>query len=257
VEFFLLILSYLISSVCIGDGDTQPEDTINGFLMNMNKQVEYFNKAVQKNGKLKNGFHAVGLSQGNLLVRGYIEKYNSPRVDSFLSIHGPLAGVGSLPRCNPRGFAGALCKKVTDLVGDVAYSSTIQNMVAQANYLKDPFEISLYKKENIFLPFLNNEVEHADSQKYKDNFKSLNKLILVKALDDTMIFPRESEWFGYYKNGDDKIAMPYNMTDAYINDLFGLRSLDEENKIKFDTSAGDHLQFNLDDLKRYIKILLE
>ena len=38
--------------------------------------------------KLANGFNAFGLSQGNNLIRGYIQKYNDPPCHTFMSICG-------------------------------------------------------------------------------------------------------------------------------------------------------------------------
>mmetsp|Transcript_7481 Transcript_7481/g.12006 ORF Transcript_7481/g.12006 Transcript_7481/m.12006 type:complete len:338 (-) Transcript_7481:3378-4391(-) len=235
-------------STCIGDGDSQATDTVNGFLSNMIKEVEFFAKKVRKNPKLKNGFNGVGLSQGNLVIRGYIEMYNDPPVKRFISIHGPMQGAASLPQCDPEGFAKALCDKVTNLVGDVAYTSFIQHLVAQANYLKDPTEMDQYLKHNIFLPKLNNEVEHEDSQKYKENFASLEKLALVQAEDDTMIFPKESEWFGHFADGGFETVLAYNETDAYKTDAFGLKTLINSGRVLFKTSKGNHLRFTLDDL---------
>lgn len=38
-------------------------------------------------------------------------------------------------------------------------------------------------------------------QRYRDNLKALQKLVLVKFNNDTMVQPRETEWFGFYKPG--------------------------------------------------------
>lgn len=63
----------------------------------LDTQVESFKKAVTSDPKLKDGFNAVGLSQGNLVVRGYIQKYNNPPVKNFISICGPHGGIGTCP----------------------------------------------------------------------------------------------------------------------------------------------------------------
>mmetsp|Transcript_7856 Transcript_7856/g.15610 ORF Transcript_7856/g.15610 Transcript_7856/m.15610 type:complete len:331 (-) Transcript_7856:431-1423(-) len=246
-----------VYSTCIAEGSNQPEDTTNGFFMNMNKQVDYFAKQVKADENLQQGFSAVGLSQGNLVIRGYIEKYNDPPVIGFLSINGPLAGTASLPRCNPDGWVGYLCKKATDLVGDAAYTSVIQEHVAQANFLKVPGELDAYLKVNPFLPYLNNEIEHADSKKFRDNFASISKLVLVKADSDTMIFPRETAWFAYFDNDHFGRVLPMNETQAYTTNAFGLRSLAESNRIVFRSSPGDHLDFSLRDLQAWLKDLYE
>merc|ERR1711907_428651 len=62
----------------------QLTDTIDGFLLNMDKSVEAFKKRVDADPKLKNGFDAFGLSQGNNVIRGYITKYNNPPVRNFM-----------------------------------------------------------------------------------------------------------------------------------------------------------------------------
>jgi len=61
------------------------------------KQVEAFKTEVQADPKLKGGFNAVGLSQGNLVIRAYIQLYNDPPVKTYLSMCGPHGGVGTCP----------------------------------------------------------------------------------------------------------------------------------------------------------------
>jgi palmitoyl-protein thioesterase len=75
------------------------------------------------------------------------------------------------------------------LLGDAAYLSLAQNVLAQANYFRDPKRIDAYLKGNIWLPKVNNEVE--PNLNYTSNFESLTQLICVKALADTMVWPNE------------------------------------------------------------------
>ena len=63
-------------SVCIPTGDSRISDTINGFLLNMDASVDVFAEKVRADPNLANGFNAFGLSQGNNVIRGYIQKYN-------------------------------------------------------------------------------------------------------------------------------------------------------------------------------------
>ena len=99
-------------------GDTNLEDIMNGFLMNLDDQVDYFANVVQNDVHLTKGFNAVGYSQGNLVIRGYIERYNNPPVLNFISMHGPLAGVGSFPGCP---VDKAFCRAFAELLGALAY----------------------------------------------------------------------------------------------------------------------------------------
>jgi palmitoyl-protein thioesterase len=61
-------------STCIPTGTSRIKDTINGFLLNMDASVDVFAEGVKADENLKDGFNAFGLSQGNNLIRGYIQK---------------------------------------------------------------------------------------------------------------------------------------------------------------------------------------
>ena len=63
-----------VYSVCIPTGKDQSEDTTNGYLLNMDASVDVFAESVKADPKLKGGFHAIGLSQGNNVIRGYITR---------------------------------------------------------------------------------------------------------------------------------------------------------------------------------------
>merc|ERR1712147_452989 len=115
-------------SVCIPTGSTLDSDTNNGFFMTMNKNVDVFAEAVKKDAKLAGGFNAVGFSQGNSVIRGYIQKYNDPPVSTCLSVHGTVVGVASFPKCYPSGLLGPVCKLISRfLVGPIAYTEFVQN----------------------------------------------------------------------------------------------------------------------------------
>ncbi len=123
-----------VYSTCIPTGGNWIEDTINGFLMNMDRSVDVFAEAVRADPKLSAGFSAIGLSQGNNLVRGYIQKYNDPPVHAFLSICGINAGVAGFPRCPPSApLIGGICTAITELLGDFAYIPFVQEHLFQAN----------------------------------------------------------------------------------------------------------------------------
>ena len=50
-------------------------------------------------------------------------------------------------------------------------------------------------------PSSHSQVSGKQNATYKQNFQSLEKLVLVMAEDDTMVHPKESEHFGYFKDG--------------------------------------------------------
>ena len=121
-------------SVCVPTGN-RLTDTTNGFFMTMDENVDVFASKILKDPKLKNGFNCVGFSQGNSLCRGYIQKYNGvgefPPVQNFLSVHGTVSGVAGFPNCDPDGLLGPVCKQISHLCGDLAYTSLTQKLLFQ------------------------------------------------------------------------------------------------------------------------------
>lgn len=105
-----------------------------------------------------------------------------------------------------------------------------------------------YLGQNTFLPYLNNEIPGKHNATYTSNFRSLEKVLLGMALNDTVVYPHESEQFGGYAftDGDKDTKTVYTMREwsQYKNDAFGLRTLDEAGKISFAQFQGDHLRFS-------------
>jgi len=71
--------------------------------------------------------------------------------------------------------------------------------------------------------------------------------MLVMFTADTMVYPKESEWFQTL-DSKDKNVVPLEDSDFYKNDLIGLKSLNEAKKVQFISIDGDHLQFSKDDI---------
>jgi len=245
-------------SVCIPTGADQSSDSNNGFFMTMNDNVDVFAKAIQKDPKLANGFNAVGFSQGNSVIRGYIQKYNNPPVSTFLSVHGTVVGVASFPKCNPSGLLGPVCKLISKLlVGPIAYTELVQKRLFQADYFRAPNAVasSEYKKNSEIAQW-NNEGDKVDPT-INVNFAKTKRFAMVKAMKDSMVYPNDGEWWGAFA-ADGKTRLAMNETDWYKKDLFGLKTADEAGKIVYDSSPGDHLQFTETELFGWVdKFFLE
>jgi len=235
-------------------GNSIIADQTNGFLMIMDKQVDYFAQVIQNDTNLEHGFNAIGYSQGNLLIRGYIERYNNPPVHNFVSIHGPMMGVASLPQCNT---TSAICKAVDEiLIGHAVYDSFVQNHLAQANYYRDPKKLDTYRKQGLFLNDINNEKEgRTPNDGYKTRLNQLKKLALVKALGDTMVWPNDSEWFGFFKDGSTKEKFTGKGDDGpwVTEDWYGFKELVSSGKVDYLTTPDNHLQFPLSFLDQMVQ----
>ena len=119
----------------------------------------------------------------------------------------------------------------------VCYNKAGQ-LISGCNYWNDPNQHELYLSKNVYLPFLNNEIKHENSSKYKENFSNLSRLVLIGGPDDHVIQPWQSAQYSFW---DEELnVVPYNQLGYYTDDLFGLRALDEQGKITFCTFPGVH-----------------
>ena len=236
-------------SVCVPTGDTRIEDTENGFFLSMDNNVDVFAAKIRADANLKGGFNAVGFSQGNSLIRGYIQKYNDPPVSTFLSVHGTVMGVAGFPQCDPEhGVFSPLCAVVDEILGEGAYTEYVQNDLFQAGYYRDPMRTnsSAYKKRSQLAQW-NNEGE-TFNQTFKDNFISVKRYAMIKAMGDTMVFPNEGEWWGEFQPGTFHTVLNMTETDMYKRDTFGLKTVHEAGKIIFNHTDKNHLEFTNEQL---------
>lgn len=236
-------------AVCVPGGNNDISDTLSGFLVNMNKNVDIFAEKVRADPKLAGGFNAIGLSQGNSVIRGYLERYNNPPIQNILHVHGTVMGVSGFPNCNPAGILSPVCDALDEVLGSLAYVEAIQEILFQSNYFRDPMRLNetQYLKNSQIAQWNN---EHNDNSTLTKNFASVTSLNMVKALKDTMVFPNEGEWWGEFEPGQFKSVLKMANTPLYGK--FGLSSLDLAKKIQFTSTTGGHLEFTVAELQAWI-----
>lgn len=166
-------------------------------------------------------------------------------------------GVYGLPKCI--GVNHTICEEIRRLLDVGAYVKQIQENLVQAEYWQDPFNHDEYVAKNVFLADINNEGTNKNAT-YKQNLVTLDQFVMVKFLRDSMVQPRDSEWFAFYDEGQDKtVHTLQNSTvcwsaflrarcvhmfwQLYTEDWIGMRTLDEAGKLLFLSVDGDHLQF--------------
>jgi palmitoyl-protein thioesterase len=251
---------------CIPTGKNQHEDTTNGYFLNMDASVDIFADTIGTDPQLAGGFHAIGFSQGNNIIRGYIARYNDPPVDTFLSVNGVNGGVGAVPHCRPKDESSGvqeqaqvagICELLMEQASNRAYTEWTQEHSFQANYWRDPRPVEKGAYEQYSqLARWNNEGDPIN-QTLKDNYAKTNNFVWVMATEDTMVWPKEGEHWGAPDPKDpfDHI-LPMNETEWYIQDLFGLKTAQEAGKNNFESFDGDHLQFKMEDFDRWVQIYL-
>jgi len=226
-----------ILNVVIGD-----DYNLNSLLIGMNLQVEWFANVVMSDPNLANGFNFIGHSQGALIGRAYVERFNNPAVKTFVSWAGPQDGVFGVPDFNdwcPDEVCPLLNEIFDYCVEDPNYAGLIQDFMSFAGYWKDPTHYDVYLATNNFLADINNERNITNST-YKENWSSLEKLLLIYSSDDHIVVPESSPWFQFFTIGQDIEVSSFNQTDQYSEDLIGLRTLYESNKIIFGTVPCSH-----------------
>lgn len=254
---------------CIPTGSTQHTDTMNGFFLNMDASVDIFASQIQSIPQFKDGFNAIGLSQGNNIIRGYIAKYNDPPVNTFISANGVNGGTGAVPYCIPKvsstkvtktssdAFSsGRICNGLMEVASKRAYSTFAQTHSFQANYWRDPRPqakeaYATYSQ----LAQWNNEGRVYNST-LNENYAKTQKFVWVMALQDEMVWPKEGEQWGapnplHPFDGENNI-LDREETEWFVKDLFGLKTAEEAGKNHYESFDGPHLGFSTDDINGWV-----
>lgn len=112
-----------------------------------------------------------------------------------------------------------------------------------------------YRRVSVFLADINQE--RTFNEQYKTNLLKIRNLVLVKFLQDTVVIPRDSEHFAFYAENDTSRIIPLQESGLYTKDLLGLKTLDQQSRLKFLETPGDHLRFTdqwfIDNIIPYLK----
>uniref|UniRef100_A0A8C2NAH7 palmitoyl-CoA hydrolase n=1 Tax=Capra hircus TaxID=9925 RepID=A0A8C2NAH7_CAPHI len=149
-------------------------------------------------------------------------------------------GVFGLPRCP--GESSHICDFIRKTLNAGAYNKAIQERLVQAEYWHDPIKEDIYRNHSIFLADINQE--RGVNESYKKNLMALKKFVMVKFLNDSIVDPVDSEWFGFYRSGQAKETIPLQESTLYTQDRLGLKAMDKAGQLVFLALEGDHLQLS-------------
>ena len=142
-------------------GQSPNEDTLNGFFMPVNHQIEMACDLIAKDPLIgKQGYHAMGFSQGGQFLRGVAQKCPQG-MKTLISFGGQHQGIYGLPKC-----AGThlICDYVRRLLNYGAYTSWIQDKLVQAQYWHDPLDEEEYRAKSLFIGDINNDKDLKNSR---------------------------------------------------------------------------------------------
>ena len=175
---------------------------------------------------LKSGFNFIGMSQGGLLARGYVERCNAYPVINIITLVSPHGGV----------YLKA--EKVN------MYGEFIQDHLSISGYWRNPLQLDRYFTQCKYLPFLNNEnilnVHTNLSLQQYNNIISLKNLVLVWSPNDDVLKPAESGKFSFYNPS--LAIVPLAETLLYKADLLGLKTLNESGRLIIAQTNCSHVQ---------------
>jgi len=230
--------------VNVAVGPNPEMDHANSVLMRCVDQIDLVCEQLLNDPLLADGYNAVGISQGGLLIRGLAQRCPVP-VRNLITFGAPHQGVYGVPDCEPITGSYELCELVRELLSAGAYEPWIQDLVAPAQYWHDPLNQTNYAMGSHFLAVVNNEKEDKNSF-YKDRMLQLDNFVMVMWEGDTTVIPRETSHFEFYNPGQENDILPLAESSLYQEDWIGLKTLDEEGKLHFYTVPGNHVQFDYD-----------
>lgn len=194
---------------------------LDSIFWNMNKQCETLNAKIGDLEFRDEKINLLGVSQGGLLARCYVERYahQTKRVNSLVTYGTPHMGI---------------------------YLSWIE--LKNLEYWKDPFHFNTYLTDNDFLAYINNEKPHAQSEQYRSNLLSLNHFLIAWSSIDSVISPTESSKFEFYnislvKERNTLEIVPLIQSDYYNDDILGLRTLNESGRLTIKEFSCKHEEF--------------
>lgn len=179
---------------------------LDSIFMNINLQCEIFYNNIINLDLNTTKINLIGISQGGLIARCYVEKYSYLLYDvnALITLGTPHMGI----------------------FGD----SPLLDLFKYLEYWKNPYEYNKYIEVNDFLVYLNNEKPHNLSNIYKNNLNRVNSFVMVWSEIDIVIVPYQSAKFEFYdillaqNKHELKIDILENST-IYTKDLLGFKNM--------------------------------
>ena len=191
-------------------------------LMNINRQCSLLSENII-NLNIDGRINLIGISQGGLLARCYVEKYShivNP-VHSLITYGSPHMGI---------------------------YADWLN--LNYLEYWKNPYKYDEYLKTNDFLVYLNNEKNHPNYELYKNNMLGLANFAMIWSNVDLIIKPLQSAKFEFYNVTEGYLDLPmplnlieFNKSVTFKRDKIGLKTLNKLNRLLIKRYDCQHEDF--------------
>ena len=232
-----------IHSIYINEDESKDQQA--SLIGNVNDEVEIACAQLESIPELQNTqFDFIGFSQGGIFARAAIERCGLD-VHTLITFGSPHAGISDLPRCDDSDW---FCKRKNAILKRQVWKKNVQNSIIAAQFFRDPLDYDNYLENSIFLADVNNE-RFEKNMTYVENFKTLEKLVLVMFSQDETIVPKESAWF-YDQDKSSGETIEFKDTGFFKQDLIGLKHLYDQDKIEFLTIDDRHMAIGDDFLTK-------
>lgn len=197
------------------------------------KVAQYIREAAKDSNMT--AYHLVCHSQGALLCRAIVQEMDDHRVHTLISMSGPQMGVYGPSYID-------FLEKIP-IVGKQLLNVTYENLyllvdspgirdISLANMWHDPVHEAAFLTRNQFLPKYNGLIDdELGNARRKANFLRLQKAVFLVGDGQDEIEPRCSGIFGYLRQGSRTDVASMREQELYVNDTFGLRSLNEVGRL--------------------------
>ncbi|KAJ1598133.1 hypothetical protein NDA14_005698 [Ustilago hordei] len=234
------------------DATSDSEDRRQGFFGHINDQVQNACEQLAAIDELRDGFDAIGFSQGGQFLRAYVQRCNTPKVRNLVTFGSQHMGIADLPAC---GSADLLCRVAETALRGGIYTDYAQSHLVLAQYYrtpKDPKAFASYLEKNDFIKDINNEGEKTNAT-YAKNLASLENFVMIMFDKDTTVEPKQSSWFASYpvrnetetaQKGDPNEPTPLRQSSIYLDDRIGLMKLDKRGSLIMELCHGIHMQID-------------
>ncbi|KAK8864163.1 hypothetical protein IAR55_001409 [Kwoniella newhampshirensis] len=222
-----------------------------GFWGHAEEQGEEGCEQIRSIPELKDGFDAIGFSQGGLFMRHYAQYCDGPPVKNLITFGTPHYGISALIPCPTPPTLTCLLAARAARAG--IYKPWAQTHIVQAAYYRDTERLDEFYEINTFLRDLNGErplagemIGEDESKKREDRGQGrglggLENLVAVMFDDDRTVSPAQSSQFGTYapSNKSEIILLPSQ--PLYQNDWIGLKALDDKGALLLLHCPGEHM----------------
>jgi len=175
----------------------------------------------------QDGYHFVCKSQGGLTCRAVIEAMDDHNVLNFVSLAGPQSGVfGTAFLSGLKWLPEWLVDFVTDNLYIAAYTFLGQ-FTSVGDMWRDPNHLEKFLKDDKFIP---KYTEYATAD-MKSNFLKLQHAVFCVGSGPAYDGGIEPWQTGAWGSVVDGVMLNMTQRDFYINDTFGLRTLDETGRL--------------------------